>query len=400
MQKKIDIGDIFREYGQGYIDRKNIKGQEKGIIKLLAACRTPEMDSHYQRCDHCNYTTKAPNSCRNRHCPQCQGKDKVEWMDKRMQELLPTGYYHIVFTIPNQLNKLCLQNKKVMYDILFKAASQTLLELCKDVKHMGANTGLLTVLHTWGQNMMEHPHLHVIMPAGGLSFDGEYWVKPTNEKYNGFFIYYKVVSQKFRGKFLDLLKKAHEKELLIFKGGMKQFIADNSTFSSFITQLISMDWVVNIQKPFGKPEKVLEYLSRYVFRIAITNRRIIEIKDGKVLFSWKDYRTNTFRRMRLDLDEFIRRFLLHLLPKGFFKVRYYGIFASRYRKTNIEKAKNLLMEEEELQKREEIEDGNRIWVKQNTIWGAIMTLIKEHKQSNCPCCKKGRMRFDGFVLRI
>ncbi len=400
MQKQITFGDILREYGQEYIAKNNVKGQEKGIIKLLAACRTPAMDSHYQKCDHCNYTTKTPNSCRNRHCPLCQQKDKLQWIDKRMQELLPIGYYHLVFTIPHQLNPLCLQNKKVMYDILFKAASQTILELCKDVKHMGGDTGLITVLHTWGQNMMEHPHLHVIMPAGGLSFDKQHWVEPKKKKHKDFFIYYKIVSRKFRGKYLDLLQKAYEKNLIVFKGNIGSLIIGCRTFSAVITRLKKMEWVVNIQKPFAKPEKVLEYLSRYVFRIAITNRRIIEVKDGKVLFSWKDYRTNTFHRMRLDIDEFIRRFLLHLLPKGFFKVRYFGIFSSRYRKENIETAKTLLLENETLQKQEELEDGNRIWEKQDTVWQEILTLIKKHKKSNCPCCKKGRLRFFGPVLRI
>jgi len=400
MQEQITIGNILQDHGQGYIHRNNIKGQEKGIIKLLSACRTSDMDSHYQRCDHCSFTTKAPNSCRNRHCPQCQSKDKLEWMDKRMTELLPVGYYHLVFTIPQQLNQLCLKNKKVMYDILFKAASKTILELCKDEQHMGADTGLITVLHTWGQNMKEHPHLHVIIPAGGLSFDKQHWVMPSKQKHNSFFIHYQVLSKKFRGKFLDLLQKAHKKEQLTFKGGMQNMIHGHGSFSSFVSHLIKLEWVVNIQKPFGKPEKVLEYLSRYVFRIAISNRRIIEVKNGKVLFSWKDYKTNSFKKMRLDIDEFIRRFLLHLLPKGFFKVRYFGIFASRNRKANTALAKTLLMQEQAEQKTEDKEDGIQVWEKQNTVWNTILTLIKEYKKPNCPCCKKGRMRFHGIVLRI
>lgn len=397
MQNQISMGDILRKYGEEYISRNNSIGQEKGIIRLLSACRTPAMDSHYQKCDHCDYTTKAPNSCRNRHCPVCQQKDKLKWLEKRMDELLPIGYYHLVFTIPHELNALCLQNKKVMYGILFKAASQTLLELCKDTKHMGADTGLITILHTWGQNMMEHPHLHVIMPAGGLSFDKEHWVEPTKKKNKDFFIYYKVVSEKFRGKYLDFLQKAYAKNLLTFKGNLSSEIDGNSTFKSFVTKLFAKEWVVNIQRPFGKPEKVLEYLSRYVFRIAITNRRIIEVKNGKVLFSWKDYRTNTFRKMHLDIDEFIRRFLLHLLPKGFFKVRYYGIFSSRYRKENIQTAKKLLLQDQELLKQEQLEDGNTVWEKQDTVWDAIQAMMKNYKTYNCPCCNKGRLRYFGIV---
>jgi len=220
MQKPITICDILREYGEAYISRNHIKGQEKGLVRLLSSCRTSAMGSHYEKCSHCQYQNKAYNSCRNRHCPGCQQKDKDEWLEKRMGELLPTGYYHIVFTIPHQLNPLCLQNKKELYDILFKAASQTIIELSNDTKHLGAKPGLITVLHTWGQNMMEHPHLHCIMPAGGLSFDNRHWVH-TNKKDN-FFIYYKVLSSVFQGKFLALLQKAFDNKLLVFKGQLSE----------------------------------------------------------------------------------------------------------------------------------------------------------------------------------
>ena len=311
-----------------------------------------------------------------------------------MQELLPVGYYHLAFTIPHELNPLCWQNKKVMYNLLFKAASQTILELAKDTKHLGADTGLITILHTWGQNMMEHPHLHCIMPAGGLSFDREHWVH-TNKK-DDFFIYYKVISRKFRGKYLDLLQKAYDKGPLVFKGDCLE-LAAKKRFSNFTYKLKEMKWVVNIQKPFGSPQKILEYLSRYIFRIAITNRRIIEVKDGKVLFSWKDYRTGYFRKMKLDVDEFIRRFLLHVLPTGFFKVRYYGIFSSRYRKENIAVAKILLDQQHETHRQEAIEDGDRVWEKQNTVWDEILNMMKNYQKPNCPLCKKGRLRFAGLV---
>lgn len=395
MQKQITVNDIFREYGSDYIRRNHIGGQEKGIISLLSACRTNALECHFEKCNNCNYTTLAPNSCRNRHCPMCQQKDKVEWLKKRMQELLPTGYFHLVFTIPHELNSLCLQNKKVMYDILFKAASQTLLELCSDAKLLGADTGLIAVLHTWGQNMMEHPHLHVIMPNGGLSKEKDQWVEPQKKQYNDFFIHYKVVSRKFRGKFLSLLKKAYAENQITIKGNLKNNIDQHATFNQFITALFEKEWVVNIQRPFGRPEKVLEYLSRYVFRIAITNRRILKIENGRVLLSWKDYRTNTFRKMWLDIDEFIRRFLLHILPKGFFKVRYFGIFSSRYRKSNIEIAKKLITEQAECKAQEKIEDGETVWLKQDTVWNEIVKMINAYKPGNCVCCKKGIMRYFG-----
>jgi hypothetical protein len=397
MQKQISIGDILNQHGDRYINHNNISGQQKGLVHLLSACRTSGLGSHFERCDHCSYTGKSYDSCRNRHCPTCQQKDKLEWLDKRMKELLPVGYYHLVFTLPHELNPMCLQNKKVMYGILFKAASQTLIELTKDSKHLGADIGLVTVLHTWGQNMMEHPHLHCIIPSGGLSSDKQHWVHPN--KKNKFFIHVNVLSRKFRGKYLDLLQQAYNKGELKFTG--KQYSnGGKGKFSTLINRLYQKEWVVNIQAPFGKPEKILEYLSRYVFRIAITDRRIIEVKNGRVLFSWKDYRTNRFKKMELTIDEFIRRFLLHILPKGFFKVRYYGIFSSRHRKENIETAKQLLAQEAENKKEEALEDGNRVWEKQDTVWDEILKLISTCRQPNCPACKKGRLHFAGIVREV
>ena len=281
-----------------------------------------------------------------------------------------------------------------MYNLLIQAASQTILELSRDIKHLGADTGLITVLHTWGQNMMEHPHLHCIMPAGGLSFDKQHWVH--TDKKDDFFIHYKVLSRKFRGKFLDLLQKAFDKGELVFRGKCRELAAEKR-FTKFTWELKKKEWVVNIQKPFGNPQKVLEYLSRYVFRIAITDRRIIEVKDGKILFTWKDYRTGHFRKMRLDVDEFIRRFLLHVLPAGFFKVRYYGIFSSRYRKENVSLAKQLLDQQQDIQREEAVEDDCPVFEKQDTVWNEILKSIQNYQKPNCPKCKKGRLRFAGIA---
>ena len=394
--QKITICDILSEYGSGYIQTNNIRGQQKGIINLLSICQTSAMGTHYRCCDKCSYLDKVNNSCRNRHCPNCQNKDREQWLGKRMDELLDVGYYHLVFTIPHQLNNLCFQNKKIMYDILFKAASQTILELSKDTNHLGADTGLITVLHTWGQNMMEHPHLHCIMPAGGLSFDKTHWVHTT--KKNDFFIYYKVLSKKFKGKFLDLLQNAYNNDELSFKGQSKS-ICGKKNFNALVVSLYKKNWVVNIQKPFAHPEKVLEYLSRYVFRIAISDKRIAKVEKGMVYFSIKDNKRNgIFRKIKLTINEFIRRFLLHLLPQGFFKVRYYGIFSNVHRKVNITKAKALLLEERQDQTQEAIEDGNRIWEKHDTIWAEIMHQIKTVSANNCPVCKTGHMCFFGVVL--
>ena len=393
--QKITVCDILKTHGKKYIHDFNIKGQQKGIINLLSSCRTAALGTHFRRCDHCSYIDKANNSCRNRHCPNCQNKDREQWLDKRMKELLPVGYYHLVFTLPHQLNGLCLQNKKVMYNILFKAASQTILELSKDTKHLGADTGLITILHTWGQNMMEHPHLHCIMPAGGLSFDKSHWVHTQKSK--DFFIHYKVISRKFKGKFLDLLQSAYNNNEFSFKGKLK-IISGKNNFKILLSLLYKKNWVVNIQKPFAHPEKVLEYLSRYVFRIAISDRRIEKLENGMVYFSMKDYKNNgIFRKMKLEINEFIRRFLLHILPEGFFKVSYYGISDNGFRKKNIAKAKELLSEEKQLKQQEDIEDGKQVWEKQDTVWNKIIDDIKNFVKPNCPVCKKGQMCFAGLV---
>ena len=397
MQEQVTAGSLLREYGGNYISQNRVTEQQRSLIHLLSSCGTAGLGSHYEKCDHCSYVGKANNSCRNRHCPACQQKDKLRWLDKRMQELLPVGYYHLVFTLPHELNPLCLQNKKAMYGLLFKAVSETILELARDVKHLGADTGLVCVLHTWGQNMMEHPHLHCIMPAGGLSFDRGHWAHVPGK--NNFFIAGKVLAKKFRGKFLDMLKQSKEKGGLVFHGKLTG-IKGPVQFNRFLTPLYKKDWVVNVQAPMGSPAKILEYLSRYVFRIAITDRRILEVKDGKVRFSWKDYRTGRFREMKLDIDEFIRRFLLHVLPKGFFKVRYYGIFSSRYRKENIETAKQLLAQETETRNQEALEDGDRIWKRQDTVWNEIQQCTRNFRQPNCPACRKGRMRFAGIVRDV
>jgi hypothetical protein len=397
MQKQITLGGLLREYGGNYISQNRVTEQQQSLIHLLSACRTAGLGSHLERCDQCSYAEKSYNSCRNRHCPACQQKDKLEWLDKRMQELLPVGYYHLVFTLPHELGPLCLQNKKAMYGLLFKAVSETIMELARDVKHLGADTGLVCVLHSWGQNLKEHPHLHCIMPAGGLGFGHEHWVHVPDK--NNFFIAGKVLAKKFRGKFLEMMKQAREKGELDFHGKLTA-IKGPVQFERFLTPLYQKGWVVNVQKPMGNPKKILEYLSRYVFRIAITDRRILEVKDGKVRFSWKDYRTNRFREMKLDVDEFIRRFLLHVLPKGFFKVRYYGIFSSRYRKQNIETAKWLLEQDAEIKQEEILEDGGQPLEKQDTVWNEIMELIKNHRQPNCPACKKGRLSFAGLVKDV
>ena len=392
MSAQITLGSFFEKYAPGYIHSHKLTGQEKGILSLLSMCRSNGLGAHKQICTHCGYDQINYNSCRNRHCPTCQQDDKQKWLEKRMEELLPTGYFHIVFTIPHQLNRISLQNRKVMYDILFKAASQTILELAADPKHLGAETGLLAMLHTWGQSMIEHIHLHCIVPAGGFTGDHAHWVHCRED----FFAHVKVVSSLFKGKFLDMMKKAYAQGQLQFKQSIAG-MGSKKGFQALLDQMYNKKWVVNIQPPFGRAEKVLEYLSRYVNRIAITDRRILRVRDGKVLFSWKNNRSKRYGKMELPIDEFISRFLLHLLPERFQRIRYYGLFANRYRKENIRKARECIQAEEALRDEQRREDGQRPWEKQDPVWEEILQKILTWKKPNCPACKQGRLVFAGLV---
>ena len=392
MSAQITLGSFFEKYAPEYIHSHKLTGQEKGILNLLSMCRSSGLGAHKELCPNCGYDQINYNSCRNRHCPTCQQADKQKWLEKRMEELLPTGYFHVVFTIPHQLNWICLQNRKAMYDILFKSASQTILELAADPKHLGAETGLLAMLHTWGQSMIEHVHLHCIVPAGGFTGDKAHWVHCRED----FFVSVQVVSALFKGKFLDMMKQAYSQGQLQFKGSIAG-MAFKKNFQALLDQMYNKKWVVNIQPPFGRAEKVLEYLSRYVHRIAITDRRILSVKDDKVLFSWKDYRSMRYGKMKLPVEEFIRRFLLHLLPEGFQRIRYYGIFTNRIRKENIHKAKECIQAEEALRDEQRQEDGQRPWEKQDSVWEEILQKILTWKKPNCPSCKQGRLVFAGQV---
>lgn len=393
-KEEIGIREIMEKYGEQYITNNQVSAQEKGLIRLLSSCGTHFLGSHTTSCDKCSHTDTSYNSCRNRNCPTCQHKDRLEWINKRMEEMLPVGYYHMVFTLPHQLNQFCLKNKKTMYDILFKAVSQTVLELASDPKHAGANTGLISVLHTWGQSLTDHIHLHCLMPAGGLITNTEKWLH--FDKKDGFFVYYKVISRLFRKKFLALLQNAYNKQEIKCSGALSKY-KTQYVFKKLVKDLSDIEWIVNIQAPMGNPEKIVEYLSRYVFRIAISNKRIRKIENGKIHFSYKDYRSGLFKPMKLEINEFIKRFLMHVLPKGFLKVRYYGIFTNRYRKENIKKAKRILNQQHLIEHEEALEDGGTVWKKQDTVWDEIKSLIRSFKYPNCPACKKGRMQFTGIL---
>ena len=334
----IEVQDIFAELGYKYCDEHNLPFQLRKAMMNIITCRTSELGGHVDECDKCGPTRISYNSCRDRHCPKCQTLSKERWIENRKDDLLPIPYFHVVFTIPHELEFLTLTNKKEMYSILFKATSETLLELSKDRKYLGAEIGFTTILHTWGQNLMNHTHTHNIVPSGGLSFDGQRWI---NSK-KGFFIPVKVLSRKFRGKFLYYLKKDYYVNKLKFINEIEE-LKYKDVFRCFVDRLYNKEWVVYCKPPFGSAEHVIGYLGRYTHRVAISNNRIVAFENGYVVFKWKDYRDNNKEKyMTVTAEEFIRRFLMHVLPCKFVKIRHYGILSNRNRITKLKKCKRIL----------------------------------------------------------
>lgn len=305
----IELQEIIRQFGAAFLQTHRLSPAQAKAFHSIALCRTSALGAHVDTCDECGFEKISYNSCRNRHCPKCQCFAKEQWLEKQNQYLLNRGYFHVVFTLPQELNSILLRNQKVAYNLLFKAASETLIELCADKKYLGATPGITMALHTWGQNLMFHPHIHCIVTGGGLTKDGK-WCDSRRK----FFLPVKVLSRKFRGKFLFLLKKA----------GL-----------AFDASLYKSEWVVYCKPPFENASKVIRYLGRYTHRVAISNNRILKIEDGKVTFSWRDYRDGKKKNMTLSAIEFLRRFMLHILPTGFRKIRHYGILAARDKTTRI-----------------------------------------------------------------
>jgi hypothetical protein len=305
-------------------------------MSSIEKCRTSSLGAHADVCDECGYTKISYNSCRNRHCPKCQTMSKERWIDARKYDLLNVKYFHIVFTIPDTLNSVVFQNQKIVYDILFKSIAETLLELSEDKKYLGAKLGFTSILHTWGQNLMHHPHIHCIVPGGGLSNIGK-WIDSKKK----FFIPVKVLSRKFRGKFLYYLKQAYTNSNLIFFGN-QQYLVDKNTFNTFLSTLYSREWIVYCKPPFKNAAYVVEYLGRYTHRVAISNNRILKLENGIVTFKWRDYKDNNQQKlMTLPVEEFIRRFLIHILPDRFMKIRHYGILGNRNKTTKLKLCKQL-----------------------------------------------------------
>jgi Putative transposase/Transposase zinc-binding domain len=325
----LEVADIVRAQGDRFLQNSRtwIPWAHRKVLQAIARCRTAALGGHRDQCPRCGYRAISYNSCRNRHCPKCQAAAREKWLAARQQELLPVAYFHLVFTLPHQLSPLLLQNKKLLYDLLFQAASETLLEISADPTHLGADIGFFAVLHTWGQNLLHHPHLHCVIPAGGLSPDHAHWVHP---RYS-FFLPVKVLSRVFRGKFVAGLKRLFHQRKLILAGSLTPW-QQKTAFHSFLRTLYRHDWIVYAKPPFGGPHHVLRYLARYTHRVAISNHRLEAITQDQVTFRYRDYaHGNRKRRMTLSSHEFLRRFLLHVLPRGFVRIRFFGFLANRRR---------------------------------------------------------------------
>jgi hypothetical protein len=337
----LEVADIIRAAGNSFIERnrKHLSWPQLKVLKAIRDCRTAALGGHLDRCSRCGHQAISYNSCRNRHCPKCQTSAREQWLAKRSEDLLPVPYFHLVFTIPHELSALALQNKKAVYDLLFRASADTILKIAADPKHLGAAVGFLSVLHTWGQNLQHHPHIHCVIPAGGLAPDGSRWVRSPS----GFFLPVRVLSAVFRGKFAAGLKLLFQCRKLSFHGSLKH-LADPKLYRAFLRQLFRKKWVVYAKRPFGGPEHVLQYLARYTHRVAISNHRLIGFDNGNVTFRWKDYaHGNKKRKMTVTADEFLRRFLLHVLPRGFVRIRSFGLLANRKRALLLPLCRKLLV---------------------------------------------------------
>ena len=362
------IQEILNKGLDEYLEKHKVVGYKQKVTKAIKDCKTEKLGAHKYVCDECGHEEIAYNTCRNRHCPNCQFGKKLKWIEARKSEVLNVKYYHVVFTIPSEIYTVVLQNQEKMYKILFKASSETMQELARDEKYLGAEIGFFSILHTWGQNLMYHPHIHCVVTGGGLT-ETEKW----KEKEEKFFIPVKVMSRKFRGKFLSYMKKEKLKYY-----GENEYLDNPENYDNLIQSMYNKEWVVYCKEPFNNAESVIKYLGRYTHRVAISNERIVKVEDDKVRFKWRDYKDkNKMKEMTITIEEFIRRFLIHILPPKFMKIRYYGILGNRNKKKKLLKCK--ILTRTKIHKKKEL---------------PTLELLKKvlGKDFNlCPQCKKGHM---------
>ena len=340
MRASLEVADIFRRYGPAHRQAPgaSVSRDQRRTMTAIEVCRTAALGGHVEQCESCGYQRITFNSCRNRHCPKCQSLARAQWLDERQAELLETEYFHVVFTVPEEIAAIAYQNKTVAYNILFRAAAQTLRTIAADPKHLGAQLGFLAVLHTWGQTLLHHPHVHCIVPGGGLSPDGTRWVACRP----GFFLPVRVLSRLFRRLFLEQLQQAFAAGTLQFFSALVH-LQEPHAFAAYLAPLRQTEWVVYAKRPLGGPRQVLDYLGRYTHRVAISNNRLLSMEDGQVAFRWKDYRHHDKpKTMSLTAEEFIRRFLLHVLPPGFQRIRHCGFLGNRYRQAKLALCRRLL----------------------------------------------------------
>jgi len=337
---KLEVADVFRRYGGAYRDKHgaSMSAEQRRVMTAIEVCRTAALGGHLERCDQCGHERNCFNSCRDRHCPKCQSLARAQWIEDRQSELLEVPYYHVVFTVPEQIATIAYQNKEVVYGILFRAAAETLRTIAADPKHLGAEIGFFAVLHSWGQNLLFHPHLHCVVPGGGLSPDGQRWISCPP----GFFLPVRVLSRLFRRLFLESFERAFDSGKLRFFAALEP-LRERAAFDRHLAPVKSCEWVVYAKRPFAGPQQVLDYVGRYTHRVAISNHRLVDIENDQVRFHWKDYRQEgQVKTMSLSADEFIRRFLLHVLPNRFQRIRYYGFLGNRYRQERLDQCRRVL----------------------------------------------------------
>lgn len=381
--KSPSIADIFLSGIDQYQKQFGpLPRYQRKVVQAIMACRTPIMGGHVYKCDSCGHENTLYHSCRNRHCPQCQSARNIQWINCRINELLPVPYFHVVFTLPQQLNEFALRNRGALYRILFKAVKETMLELAEDPKRLGAAIGIVAVLHTWGQNLMEHPHLHCIVPGGGMDKKYAKWKTCKNQ----FLFPIAVVQKLFRGKFIDYFKQAIEAKDILLHGTLKKY-EDRTLYKYLLNLLYTKKWVVYIKQPFASPKAVVKYLGQYTHRIAISNKRIIAADDTKVSFQYKDYaHEGKSKIMTVSVIEFIRRFLMHIVPKRFVRIRYYGYLANRNRKIKLNACLALFRKKQ-----------------QRKVKCSLIQTFKELlgiDVSRCPICRKGVMSILASVRKL
>jgi hypothetical protein len=374
-----EVADVFRRYGDAYREQHDgsLSTAQRRVMTAIEICRTAAIGGHVEQCDTCGHQRISYNSCRNRHCPKCQSLARAQWLEDRRAEILDTQYFHVVFTIPKEIAEIAFQNKKTVYGILFRTVAETLRTIAATPKHLGAEIGFFAVLHTWGQNLLHHPHLHCVVPGGGLSPDGARWISCRPD----FFLPVRVLSRLFRRFFIEALEKAFAAGELEFFSALAP-LRERDAFQQYLAPARKAEWVVYAKRPFAGPEQVLDYVGRYTHRVAISNNRILDVEDGKVRFRWKDYRhDNQQKTMTLSADEFIRRFLIHVLPSGFQHIRYYGFLGNRYREEKLARCRELLGMAQPEPVHDEADKDYRH--RHEEITGVSLF--------ECPVCRLGRM---------